>query len=1517
MADDVDFGRATITIDINDGNADGQARVAGSQIQRALLNATRRVGEQMRRQIQRGLNAAAVTVRVEPDLRRFDAQLLAGLQGIDALNIPVAPDVTGFVERLRALLADVEIPIRVVPDLDELDRRIRAHNTPDVRVNANVNVDANRLTRALSGVSGIAGKVGGALGGLLKLGAIGIAATGAAAGVAKFAAALAPAAGIIAAAPAAIIGFQAALGALKLALSGVSDAFQAALTGDSKAFEKSLENLSPKAQAAAREVRALKPAFDSLRNSVQDAFFAKVEGQITGTAKALQGPLKSGLTSISAAWGAAARGALGYLKGAQGVANVKSILGGTSQAVTGLSQTTNKLTAGLLQSAAVIAQKFGGQLGSLVSNLGQRFGTFLQNASQGGDVVRWVDNALTVFGQLGGVLQNIGSILKGVFSAASVSGGGVLANIQQITKSFAEFVNSASGQTAVSNIFGTVAQIAAQLGPILSALVGQLGQIAPALAPVFVALGPALVSLITSLGPALAAIAPSLQVVARALADGLGQIGPSLAPLGQAIATTVQALAPLLPLAGQLVSVLAQLLAPALQAVAVALAPVISALVGALLPILPPLAQAFGQVLQALVPLAAALGQALGQALAAAAPLLTSLAQVASQVVAAIVPLISALVGALLPVLPPLVAALSAVLQALIPILPPIAQLVAALTPLIILIVRLLAPLVQITAAFASWLTINAVVPIIQGVVTVLAGLVTAVAAVVGFIAQLPGLIVQGLSALGSLLATFFTNLFTTIGTFVTTGFQTVVGFFTQLPSLILAGLQALPGLLLNLFTSAVAGVAIAILTLIAGIVFTFTELPGRILAGLSSLGSFLLNAFVSGFNATTAAISSFLSTAASFFASLPGRIASALAALPGQIAGLFRSAGSSALGAARSAGSSVVSFFSGLPGRIGSALSSVGSKIAGAFHSAASSARSAVSSLISGVVSLFSGLGSKIVGAIGNVGSQIMSKIKSGIPSAVRKYLPFARGGIVYGPTHALIGEAGPEVVIPLSKPKRAAELAARSGLLDILGVTQARTLAAAGTAASNGTAANSALTTLGRALAGIADLLSNVGGQVVQGMVDGIRAGSGQIAAAAQDMAGAAITAAENTLQIASPSKVFTKIGRFTGLGFVVGITGTAAQIKAAAKKLVSDVAKIGQETGSSFVKSLATGTAAQIKSTVDKVTGDITKAFQGKKTRIDDVLVSKLQTGNTKLQNLAAQRDALVQKLADATKFAADTAKAAVDSFSLQNLAQGQDKLTVQGLQAGLQAGIDQVKRFTAEITNLAKRGLSKDLLDQVIGLGPVQGAQLADVLKASTSDQLKRLSSLQAQLTKASGALGTTSADLLFDAGKQAGAGFLAGLKAQRKNIEQLMLQIAKGMQASIRTALRIKSPSRVMMHLGDMTGAGLHIGFISRMAALYAAARQAAQNLVRGVSSQLSGMADAAPGLGGGNVVPLTRSQRLRQAGLDPKGLAGLGRGKSGGDVIHNHHWEIREVGSAHVTAQRVLNRFVLAAGVTG
>jgi hypothetical protein len=119
------------------------------------------------------------------------------------------------------------------------------------------------------------------------------------------------------------------------------------------------------------------------------------------------------------------------------------------------------------------------------------------------------------------------------------------------------------------------------------------------------------------------------------------------------------------------------------------------------------------------------------------------------------------------------------------------------------------------------------------------------------------------------------------------------------------------------------------------------------------------------------------------------------------------------------------------MPSRITGALGNLGSKIAGVFSKAWGSVKSAISGLIDKAVGLFKGIGSRIAGAMGDVGGKIMSTIKSKIPKALRKFVPgLANGGIVAGPMLAQIGEAGPEAVIPLTRPARALQLAQKSGL-------------------------------------------------------------------------------------------------------------------------------------------------------------------------------------------------------------------------------------------------------------------------------------------------------------------------------------------------------------------------------------------------------------------------------------------------------------------------------------------------------
>ncbi|MGW2100352.1 hypothetical protein ACWCPX_22140 [Streptomyces olivaceoviridis] len=332
--EDEDFGSAHITIDLDDTGVVADAQQLGRRIQAALNRATNGIARQIQRNLQNSLRNVSVQIRVEPDLSRFDARLLAGLSGIESLNIPVTPDVTFFMERLRAALAGEEVSIRVVPDLDDFDDRIRRHNAPSVRVPADV--DTNRFTRSLAGLAGIAGGVGRTLAGVLRFGAIGIAAAGAAQGVAALAGALAPAVGIVAAAPAAFLGVQAALGTLKLALAGVGDAFTAALTGDADEFEKSLEGLSPAAQAAAKEVRALKPAFDSLKSSVQGAFFKPLRGDIEAAAKALGGPLKAGMTGVASEFGRLASSVAGFAKSSSAVNLVKGVFAGLRTEIAGI-----------------------------------------------------------------------------------------------------------------------------------------------------------------------------------------------------------------------------------------------------------------------------------------------------------------------------------------------------------------------------------------------------------------------------------------------------------------------------------------------------------------------------------------------------------------------------------------------------------------------------------------------------------------------------------------------------------------------------------------------------------------------------------------------------------------------------------------------------------------------------------------------------------------------------------------------------------------------------------------------------------------------------------------------------------------------------------------------------------------------------------------------------------------------------------------------------------------------------
>jgi murein DD-endopeptidase MepM/ murein hydrolase activator NlpD len=264
----------------------------------------------------------------------------------------------------------------------------------------------------------------------------------------------------------------------------------------------------------------------------------------------------------------------------------------------------------------------------------------------------------------------------------------------------------------------------------------------------------------------------------------------------------------------------------------------------------------------------------------------------------------------------------------------------------------------------------------------------------------------------------------------------------------------------------------------------------------------------------------------------------------------------------------------------------------------------------------------------------------------------------------------------------------------------------------------------------------------------------------------------------------------------------------IKVGGKRI--DTGPIAASVGRDFLKQLA-GTAAQIDAAMSKVATAIKNAFKGVKTTLDDKLLANIKTQTGKLDALAKQRDAIAAKISAANQLAADSTNQANQFASLTSLPNGGNTFDAGGILGGLTTRLNQIKTFGKNIQTLAKRGLSKILLQQIISAGPDQGAAFAKALVDATPEQLRQINTVQAQISKASQQYGKDAADAMYDAGKQSGKGYLAGLKAQEKDINRAMSDLAKKIQQAIKKALKIKSPSRVFAELGKFTVQGFTQG----------------------------------------------------------------------------------------------------------
>jgi tape measure domain-containing protein len=328
-------------------------------------------------------------------------------------------------------------------------------------------------------------------------------------------------------------------------------------------------------------------------------------------------------------------------------------------------------------------------------------------------------------------------------------------------------------------------------------------------------------------------------------------------------------------------------LAPALGSLVSAIIPLITQLVQLLAPILKPIVDGIGALVRQAGETGglAALGKAIGAVAKALFPLFQVVGDVAGVLALALVPVAEALA----PIIAELAPTIAALAQAFLPLIPPLGQLIAAL-------LLVITPLIQASAAFLTWFSIEALIPIVSLLAKVLGFCAEAIAEFGKFLTQIDW------DAVGSAISGGFSDAWNAVVGF----FEGIGEWFGKLPDLIGAGLAAFPGVLRAAAVSAFDTFFQAIGFGIATIIRVFIELPGRVGALISLLWTTVLDLSIAGitslltwFSELPGRIGTFISdlwarvktlfaagvdTTVSSAKSLPGRILDALKALPGQL---------------------------------------------------------------------------------------------------------------------------------------------------------------------------------------------------------------------------------------------------------------------------------------------------------------------------------------------------------------------------------------------------------------------------------------------------------------------------------------------------------------------------------------------------------------------------------------------------------------------------------------------------------
>ncbi|EPI2836146.1 tape measure protein [Listeria monocytogenes] len=344
-----------------------------------------------------------------------------------------------------------------------------------------------------------------------------------------------------------------------------------------------------------------------------------------------------------------------------------------------------------------------------------------------------------------------------------------------------------------------------------------------------------------------------------------------------------------------------------------------------------------------------------------------------------------------------------------------------------------------------------------------------------------------------------------------------------------------------------------------------------------------------------------------------------------------------------------------------------------------------------------------------------------------------------------------------------------------------------------------------------------SGVGSDFASGYAQGIASGGVMVAGAASALANKALAAVQKKQDSHSPSKESKKLGGDFGTGYSLGIADKNKAVTKAANNLVASA--LGTE---SQIKKLSSTLKDKISSAIDAGLHSKNKsAGQLKQAKALNSIEGYIGQQTNKLAATAKKRDKVVAqlkaantKMADLTKQSKEYAASITEKMQSYGSISNVDPENPQSIQQEMQKRLKEIKAFQANVEKLRKKGVSKDIISDILESGVENGSSYAQALAKSDAKTIKAINSTQNQINSASKSMGNTAANAMYSAGINAAKGLINGLNSQKKQLENTAKSIANTITNSVKKALRIHSPSRVAIELGKFFTGGLGNGVLA-------------------------------------------------------------------------------------------------------